>query len=488
MKEMLGIKNEFDSLAKKLNKPEEIGTVELGKIFEELKNLDSKANISANSFARNPQNDMNEVREVLNIWSDLREEVRLKLIEAQNHRNAKLAVLNAKFAEYRKVKGYKKENQKSIKEHEFELDKHKALLNHISDPFAKENMQDTIRDDEKHITNCKLLNNRYDNELANLESVCKTLLNGGKLKENDLVEEEEMIEEIDRDSINKKPQVEKKAEVITPVEEPETIKPLDTFAAREREEEDPFINPFNTEPIEVPYQESTPHEEPDFMFMPPEEFDESEPKPAEGWEDIVPDFFQRRDEGLNVNPPKKVEQSAKKNDLPPAFEVEKPARDEKPAKKSDLPPAFEVEEPARDEKPAKKSDLPPAFEVEEPARDEKPVSKRPLPAPFEINDLNIDEDLDEEKTPVPATVVQPKSTLWSKIGNVINNAKSFLSRKSSTQNTEKIKKAATVDKPKATDLNVNTKEAQKLEAPAFDQIEQAQDDWFNSLTASGLNK
>lgn len=465
MKEMLGIKNEFDSLAKKLNKPEEIGTVELGKIFEELKNLDSKANISANSFARNPQNDMNEVREVLNIWSDLREEVRLKLIEAQNHRNAKLAVLNAKFAEYRKVKGYKKENQKSIKEHEFELDKHKALLNHISDPFAKENMQDTIRDDEKHITNCKLLNNRYDNELANLESVCKTLLNGGKLKENDLVEEEEMIEEIDRDSVNKKPQVEKKAEVITPVEETETIKPLDTFATREKEE-DPFINPFNTEPIEVPYQESTPHEEPDFMFMPPEEFDDNEPKPADGWEDIVPDFFQRRDEELNVNPPKKVEQPDKKNDLPPAFEVEKPARDEKPAKKSDLPPAFEVEEPARDE---------------------EPVSKRPLPAPFEINDLNT-EDLDEEKTPVPATVVQPKSTLWAKIGEAIKNAKSFLSKKSSTQNTEKIKKAATVDKPKATDLNVNTKEAQKLEAPAFDQIEQAQDDWFNSLTASGLNK
>ncbi len=245
MEEMQEFIKQFEELSRRVENIEEVGVVELKRVFEELSSLDSRAGISIENYANDSDNDVNDKYEALKVWTELKENIRVKEIEVLSQYRARKEILDAKYAEYRRVKEYRRENQKRINEFKFELDKHKALLNHISDSLAKDNMEETIKDDEKHIAKAEELNERYNKELLELDKECRLLLKGGKLSTKDKVDEEDIVDELDRDKPKEEEQKEEKEEKeeIVPTT-PELPKPRKITVTRDEDEEDKDLNKF----------------------------------------------------------------------------------------------------------------------------------------------------------------------------------------------------------------------------------------------------
>ena len=197
MEEMQAFTRQYEELARRVENIDEVGVLELKRVFEELRSLDSRAGISIENFGNNPENDPNAKLAALKVWDELKENIRVTLVEIDKHYDARKAVLLAKWEEYRRIKDYKRQSLRRINEFRFELDKHKALLNHINDSFAKDSMEDNIKDDEKHIKKEEEFCDKYDKQMAKLEEDCKVLLRGGKLPEVDLVDEEDIADDIE---------------------------------------------------------------------------------------------------------------------------------------------------------------------------------------------------------------------------------------------------------------------------------------------------
>ena len=259
MEEMQDFKRQYEELAARVEKIDEVGVLELKRVFEELTSLDNRSGISIENYTNDSDNDLYDRLEALKVWDELKESIRVKEVEVLSQYRARKEVLDAKFSEYRRIKMYRR-----INEFKFELDKHKALLNHISDSFAKDNMEDTIKDDEKHIAKAEDLNAKYDKELIELEKECRLLLDGGKLSDLGKVDEEDIVDELDRDTVKPMPEpVENpiKEERVEPVD-PSLITPKKVSVKREEEPEEekaPVLPPKFVE--EEPEEEYTDEDE-----------------------------------------------------------------------------------------------------------------------------------------------------------------------------------------------------------------------------------
>ena len=304
MEEMQDFKRQYEELAARVEKIDEVGVLELKRVFEELTSLDNRSGISIENYTNDSDNDLYDRLEALKVWDELKESIRVKEVEVLSQYRARKEVLDAKFSEYRRIKMYRRDNQRRINEFKFELDKHKALLNHISDSFAKDNMEDTIKDDEKHIAKAEDLNAKYDKELIELEKECRLLLDGGKLSDLGKVDEEDIVDELDRDTVKPMPE---------PVENPikeERVEPVDPS----------LITP---KKVSVKREEEPKKEKP---VLPPKFVDLNEPE-----EEMAP-----------VLPPKFDEPEEEKAPvLPPRFVEEEPEEEKAPV----LPPKFVEEEP-----------------------------------------------------------------------------------------------------------------------------------------------
>ena len=280
MEEMQDFKRQYEELAARIDNIEEVGVLELRRVFEELTSLDNRSAISIENYTNDSDNDLYDRLEALKIWDELKEKIRVKEVESLNQYRSRKEVLDAKFSEYRRIKMYRRDNQRRINEYKFELDKHKALLNHISDSFAKDNMEDTIKDDEKHIAKAEELNKKYDKELFELDKECRILLNGGKLSDLGKVDEEDIVDELDRDNVKttseplEKPEPEKQKE-----EEPSLITPKKVSVKRE-EDDAPVLPPKFTEPAHdkhvLPPKFVDLEEEEEAPVLPPKFVDEPE--------------------------------------------------------------------------------------------------------------------------------------------------------------------------------------------------------------------
>ena len=374
MEEMKGFIKQYEELVKRVENIEEVGALELRKVYDELTSLDNRSGISIENFTNDSDNDLYARLEALKQWDELKEKIRVKEIEVLDHYTARKSLLDAKFAEYRRIKEYRRENQKRINEFKFELDKHNALMNHISDSFAKDNMEDTIKDDEKHILRAEELGKKYDKEIYDLDRECRILLEGGKLAELGKLDEDEITEELDRD--NNRLIEEPKKEEPKPKKKPETVE-----EPKEEKKEEKAVKP-----KKVSVKRDQEEDEEINLVLPPKP-DKEEEKEEENINLVLPPLLDPVDEEED-----KV--------LPPAKDDEEEIEVEKV-----LPP-----------KPGHKRPLPPKINLEE--NEEKPA--RVLPP-------RIDEDLDEELVPVEAVVTKPKDKLWKKVGKAVAGAVLFLS-------------------------------------------------------------
>ena len=245
MEELEGFANQYKELLKKVENIEEVGCLDLINITKELTSLKSRAEISANSFTHDTANNLKDVRTLLNSWYELDNEIDNIIDEVNLHYQSKWQLVQAKFAEYRRIKEYRKENLDRINMYKLELDKHTVYLNHTIDDFAKSNIEDTIKDDEKHIRKAEEANRRFEKELYEYSVLIRTLLEGGKVPEFEIVDEEDMLEEIERDN-NKilEEKEEKKETKPKKKDEAKVVAPKKVTTKREEEDEEPELNMF----------------------------------------------------------------------------------------------------------------------------------------------------------------------------------------------------------------------------------------------------
>ncbi len=509
MKEMTALKQEFEELAKRLENIEEVGSLELKKVDDELKSLDSRAGLTYTAIASNPEIDLFEKVEAGNVWVDLKEAIRVKMIESSTAYTAKRQLLGVKFAQYRNVKIYKRENQKRINEFRFELDKHSALLNHISDPFAKENMEDTVKDDEKHIARAEELNEKYDKELSELERECRILLEGGKLPLVELTDEEEIIDEINRENTNPtytKTIVEPKNEVVREeVKEPEE-KVIAKFTPRDEEKLD---NPLKDDNKVLPTKQEEDEELLASVKPPKKDYDEEAalkkalpPRLEETKAKYEPaDIFEVVRDIKKLNPDAEIKTGdvgidsragerffssipADKLVLPEGFYYnEKNGITNKHNTASGLYLAFDVEplEEKMEKVPAPKKEetkvVPPRLEPKEEKeeKEEKTIVKEPKKEEVKKVPPRLEEKKEEyehvgemelDETPVDYKVKEPKPTLWKKIGKVVSRGILYLSLVgTSIQNgiSAKFNKSNKVEKPVQKETMSATENEKKTE-------------------------
>ena len=255
MKEMQAFARQYEELAKKCEKLEEIGCIELTEIKNDLANLQSKMRLGgeeiSESIAHN-RYDLNEFTEAINLWRTTDNKIDELVGKVDLTHTSRWEFTQSKFSEYKVIKDYRRENQKRINEFKFQLDKHKAALNHNSDPFARDNMEETIRDDEKHIQRSEELGEKYDEELSSLANIIDKLLHGGKVPAMDRIDVEDILDELEKDDFSKKeetkePKIKKKEEKkeidLIPINKPKKV------SVKRDEEEDALnaIVPFEEE-------------------------------------------------------------------------------------------------------------------------------------------------------------------------------------------------------------------------------------------------
>ena len=287
MKEMQAFARQYEELAKKAEKIEEIGCIELTELKNDLATLQSKMRLGGEELSEGIAHnayDLDDFAEGINLWRTTDKKIDDLIFRINLSHNNRWEFTQSKFSEYRVLKEYRRENQKRINEFKFELDKHNALLNHISDPFARDNMEETIRDDEKHIQRAEELGEKYDSELANLAKTIDKLLHGGKMPEKDQVDVEDILDELEKDDFKVEASKAKKEE------EPKKEKEIDLIPihkikkiAVSREEEKPALEAIDTTEEELEEKEVAPlinpmEEEPKTRALPPR-FDEKIEEP-----------------------------------------------------------------------------------------------------------------------------------------------------------------------------------------------------------------
>lgn len=424
MKEMQRLESEYGNLIKRLDTIEEVGCFELSKVIDELKDLDSRVSLTYRTLTIDASISNYDKANGADIFRDLDKKIKDQLVQAESVYSARRRLLNYSYAQFIAFRDLKRENQKRINEYEAELDQSKAVLIHISDPFAQNKLEEIIRYFERHVIEARKLNDKYDEELESLERDCRVLLDGGRLKSKDYVDEEVILDEINREITVRR--------TTSPVEET-MVKPVEETVAK---------------PVEKTVEESVLSDKEETEFTPLSSFEERVTEERDLNKEDAATLDSILDEGSREVPeevPASKDEEEAIDDLgdvkPPKEDVKEEDEEEEKVVKLSAPPRVATKD--REEKPKK---------VEEVKEDEE--------------ELTVGE-IEKEDRVFGAVIKPPKPSVWKKVGNTIVHAIFFLSTlpmaihgvavnsAKAEDNTPKEQVEETTEAEEEKDLNIN---------------------------------